>query len=206
MDEQVGRLAQELERLGIDDRTMVLFCSDNGPTWVHELGTTGGLRGRKGSIFEGGIRVPAFVRWPDKIPGGKPIDVPISTSDLMPTVLSAAGAPIPEGHHFDGENVLPVLTRSTATRTRPIGFQSPRLLSQARDTKAWRKRGGRQMAWMEGDYKLISVDEGKTWSLFDLRRDPGEKHDLAAEQPQRVAAMRARCEKWGEDCRRSRGK
>jgi len=200
MDEAIGRLLAGLEELGIAENTLVWFCSDNGPTWVHDLGSTGGLRGRKGSLHEGGIRVPAAVRWPTALEGGRAIDAPMSTSDIMPTVLTAAGIAPPSDRPLDGEDVGPILSGRAGMRASAIGFQSPRLESQAKDTKAWMQTGGTQLAWMEGRWKLLSMTGGESFELYDLASDPFEEHDLAAAEPERVARMSAALESWRESC------
>jgi len=200
MDEAIGRLAAGLEKLDVVDDTLLWFCSDNGPTWVHEHGTTGGLRARKGSLYEGGIRVPALVHWPAGLEGGRSVDVPIVTSDLLPTALAAAGSGPPRHVELDGEDVLPILAGKRKQRTRPIGFQSPRLESKARDTKAWMQIGGLQLAWIDGDEKLVSMDGGKSWQLYDLRFDRAEQNDVSAERPERVTAMRQALESWRRRC------
>jgi len=200
MDEAIGRLVAGLEEQGSADNTLLWFCSDNGPTWVHELGTTGGLRDRKGSLYEGGIRVPAIVRWPAGLQGGRTIAEPMSTSDLLPTTLSAAGIDPPEYRRLDGEDVLGVLRGEHPHRARPIGFQSPKLESQAKDTEAWKKRGGLQLAWIDGAWKLISRDGGESWQLYDLAADPDEQTDLAAGQKERALRMRDELLAWSADC------
>jgi len=200
MDEAVGRLVRELEAAGLAENTLIWFCSDNGPTWVHELGTTGGLRGRKGSLREGGIRVPAFVYWPAGLSGGRTVSEPLSTSDILPTLLTQASVEPPPGRPLDGEDVTAILRGERAHRARPIGFQSPRLESEARDTKAWMQTGGLQLAWIAGQWKLFSDDAGESWELYDLDQDPGEERDVAAAAPERVARMREELESWRADC------
>ncbi len=200
MDEAVGRLVAELEAEGIAENTLLWFCSDNGPTWVHELGTTGGLRGRKGSLWEGGIRVPAFVRWPAGFEGERTLSEPMSTSDLLPTALRVAGVEIPDDRPIDGEDVLSILAGESEHRARPIGFQSPKLESQAKDTKAWMQRGGLQLAWIDGPWKLVSMDGGESWELYDLASDPAEARDVAGEHPERVRHMREQVDRWTESC------
>ncbi len=202
MDEQVGRLMDELDVLGIADSTIVMFCSDNGPTWVHDHGQTGGLRGRKGSLHEGGIRVPAFVHWPDGLGGARTVSTPLSTSDLLPTMLAAAGAALPD-RPIDGRDVLAILRGEATTLDRGIGFQSPKLNSTSQDTKSWADIGGLQLAWIEDRYKLVSMDGGSVWELYDLREDRAEAHDVAGEHPRRVESMRAALMDWRESCARS---
>ena len=200
MDEAIGRLVAGLDELGVGDDTLLIFCSDNGPTWVHEYGTTAGLRGRKGSLYEGGIRVPAFVRWPAGLEGGRSVDVPMVTSDILPTALAAAGQPPLEHIELDGEDVLPILSGKRTQRARPIGFQSPRLESSARDTNAWMQIGGLQLAWMDADEKLVSMDGGESWQLYDLATDRAEEHDLSLQRPERVTEMRAQLAAWRDRC------
>ncbi len=197
MDDAVGRLVAGLEELGVADDTLIVFCSDNGPTWVHELGSTGGLRERKGSLHEGGIRVPAFAYWPAGLPSGTSCATPMVTSDLLPTACAASGIDLGDGDAtLDGEDLMDVWRGERIGRSRPIGFLSPRLASAAQDTTAWMNTEGLQMAWVDGDEKLISTDGGTTWQLYNLESDPAESDDLADRRPERVKEMRTSFDAW----------
>ena len=199
LDDQIGRLRQELRRLGMAENTLVVFCSDNGPSYTHKLGRAGPYRGWKASLLEGGIRVPAIVEWPRGFPGGRVIDVPLVTSDLFPTVVKLAGARVKHQPPLDGTDILPVLTGRTAVRNGPIFFQSP--LKNANDP--WARPDTYQAAVQTGEYKLLTLDSGESWQLYDLASDPYEQNDLSVSHPDLVATMSAELNRWSESCRQS---
>jgi len=198
MDEQVGRLRRELRELGLAEDTFLLFCSDNGPTYVHPHGSAGPFRGRKASLLEGGIRVPAAVEWPRRLKGGRSIAVPLVTSDLFPTVAAIAGAARGTAP-LDGIDILPVLTGEADGRASPIFFQSP--LKNADDP--WARPDTYQAAVQAGRFKLLTLDSGQTWSLYNLESDPGETHDLASVHATETARLRTELLRWSDDCQRS---
>jgi len=191
MDEQIGRLRATLRQLGIADRTIVWFCSDNGPEGPaprgRTQGTTKGLRGRKRSLLEGGIRVPGLVEWPGHVPAGRVVTTPCCTSDYVPTVLDVLGLAC-DGCRDprDGISLWPAIRGEMTQRPKPIGFEH-----------------GRQRALIDNRYKLYSSDGGRRYALYDVVADPGETRDLAAEEPQRAAQMQQMLEAWRADCRRS---
>lgn len=203
MDEQIGRLRATLKNLGIADNTILWFCSDNGPSWVHELNSAGGLKGKKGSLWEGGIRVPAVLEYPKLFKEHKVIHAPVTTSDLFPTLLKWAGVKAPANRSIDGIDVTDIVSEARESRPSPIGFQSPVLQTDARSTSAWLQYSGRAMVWLDNNYKLISDHEGKTWALYDLSKDRKEEIDLAASNPERVERMKKDLLKWVESCSRS---
>jgi len=174
MDEQIGRLREELRALGISQHTLLWFCSDNGP-----IGEGGDLRGKKGDLTEGGLRVPGVLEWPARVPEGRSCAVRATTSDLLPTVLAAAGVPLPGGRPYDGIDLLPAIDGELRERPTPIVFESERAI-----------------ALIEGAFKLLSVDRGESFELYDLAADPGERDDLAAERPERVVAMSETLRRW----------
>ena len=195
MDEQVGRLRAELRSLGVADTTMLWFCSDNGPAGrgggtrqtpgARQQGSAGPFRGRKGSLYEGGVRVPGMLVWPERIGQPRAVNVPCVTSDYFPTILDVLGYQLPraETRPFDGISLLPLIDGKMSRRDRPIGFESKKQLSLVGDR-----------------YKLYSADLGKTFELYDLIVDPGEKNDLAAEKPEMVAAMARTLQAWRASC------
>lgn len=157
MDEQVGRLVAFLKERGIYENTIIFFCSDNGPE-IGTPGSTGELRGRKRDLYEGGIRVPAFVVWPSRLEGGERTSSIAVTSDLMPTFSELLRLPeVP--YELDGESLLPVFGKGRG-RTGPLVF-------------LYRKQG----AVMEQQYKLL-YREGK-YELYDIQADPMEKNDIS---------------------------
>ncbi len=178
MDARVGDVLAELDRRGLHEDTIVIFISDNG---ADSNGSNGRLRGGKGSLWEGGIRIPCLLRWPRVLAAGRDIDQVAITMDLAPTLLAAARVPMPGRHRFDGVNLLPVLE----------GRQAP----FAR-TLFWRyKRGeARRKAVRRGTMKLV-VDDGRT-ELHDLARDETEQHDLAGAEKDVVAEMSRLLTAW----------
>jgi arylsulfatase A-like enzyme len=188
LDDAVGRVMQTLRDGGMDKNTLVVFLSDNGgPTAPINSNVNGSrndpYRGGKRQLSEGGIRTPMFASWPGVIPAGSRCVEPLSTLDLTPTFLAAAGAAADDAS-LEGVNLLPLWRGDVKTLP-------PRAL-------AW--RFGWQFAIREGDWKLVrwKHDDGKgfTDGLFNLRDDPGESHDLRSAQPKRAKALAAAWLKW----------
>ena len=119
MDRAVGHLRNELRQLGIAEDTLVWFTSDNGAS---PPGCNGGLRGRKATLWEGGIRVPTVIEWPARFPEPAVIDVPCGTVDIYPTLLAIAGIEVPEHPPLDGIDLLPILEERLGERPDPMGF------------------------------------------------------------------------------------
>jgi arylsulfatase A-like enzyme len=178
MDEQVGRLWTELERLGVADNTMLWFCSDNGPE-NRTPGSSGPYRERKRSLYEGGVRVPAFCVWPDQLAGGSQTEAPIFTSDYLPTILQYLEINYPDDRPLDGVDVRALLTGERTIRNAPMGF--------------WFNN---RRSWLTDRYKLISTDAGKSYELYDLQLDAAEKHNIAAENPLLVEQMKVSLLTW----------
>ena len=174
MDEQIGRLRSSLREWGVSDETIVWFKSDNGPSYIHDYNSAGPLRGGKAELFEGGIRVPAIMEWPALFSDHKIVNEAISTSDLFPTLLSMAGIEYKSQVSLDGENVLPVISDGVK-RNKPIGFIAP-LPNRLRPFQSTAEE---QFAFMQGDYKLLSIDGGTTFQVYDIVNDPGEQSDLS---------------------------
>jgi arylsulfatase A-like enzyme len=187
LDEQVGRLRASLRELGVADDTMLWFCSDNGPEGRtgKAPGSAGPLRGRKRSLYEGGVRVPGIVEWPGHIRPGS-TDVAAVTSDYLPTVLDVLDVPYPDERPVDGVSLKRVIVGQSTTRGKPIGFQSKN-----------------QVAWHDGVKKLYSGDGGKTWQLYDLSIDVGEANDIAAKNGPLVKQMVKAVTAWQASCKAS---
>ncbi len=187
MDEQMGRLRAELRSLGVANDTMLWFCSDNGPegsSHKDSVGSAGPFRGRKRSLYEGGVRVPGLLEWPRRIVRPRVIDMPCSTADYFATVVAVLGYTLKgKPRPYDGVNLLPALGGSMEERPRPIGFES-----------------GNQLALTGNRYKLYSKNKGQTWELYDLHKDPGEKHDIAQATPRVVDAMSRTLADWRQSC------
>jgi len=195
MDRQIGRLRCELRRLGIADDTIVWFCSDNGPSYVHNWNSAGPLRGGKATLWEGGIRVPAIVEWPSRL-AARAVSAPLGTVDFHPTLLATVGVDVPGQPQLDGLDVMPLLTGGRDTRGEPMAFQS---LNNNPDRPALE---GKTMQYAMSDerWKLLSRDDGATWQLYDLDTDIGESTDIAADHSEAVADLRARLDEWLTSC------
>ncbi len=179
MDDGVGAILKTLGRLDLDRETLVFFFSDNGAT---KHGSNGALRGHKGSLWEGGHRVPAIARWPGRIAPGSVTDATGISLDLMPTILAATGVNAPASYRPDGIDLGPVLFGKAVSRPR-------RLFWGYRD----------QFAVRDGDWKLIVGRDDSPPQLYNLSDDLGEKIDVAAEQPARVQTMSALLQTWRAD-------
>ncbi len=182
MDEQIGRLKQTLDQLGIEDHTWIWFASDNGPE-RDTPGSAGPFRERKRSLYEGGVRVPAFTVWSSGMMPGRRLKAPVVTSDYLPTIVEALDLPFPKDVTLDGTNVYKILLGRKRKRRSPIGFQYPG-----------------KMSWVTDRYKLISTDEGNSFELYDLIEDPSETINIAKLQPKRVKKMKAELLEWVADC------
>jgi len=203
LDEQVGRIRRRLQEFGVEGNTMLWFCSDNGPEGNpgpvdRHRGTAGPFRGRKRSLYEGGIRVPGLLVWPDKISAARTVDTPCVTSDYLPTILDAAGMEFASDRPLDGVSLLPIIEGRQTNRSQAIGFEL---------------RG--QSALLDDRYKLVHnsdesrprSDNGQTpyeeWELYDLLSDPSETKNIASEQPAIVSKMKMLLEDWQASCHRS---
>ncbi len=185
MDAHIGRILDRLDELGLADNTLVMFTSDNGTTYTggvdaEYFASTGGLRGLKGSVYEGGIRVPFIARWPGRISAGSVTDHVSAFWDVMPTLAEVAGMPIPAG--TDGVSFLPTLLGAGEQREHEALY--------------WEYHGlwnGAQAARI-GDWKGVRLgghdDPDAHIELYDLGADPRETNDVAAEHPDLVRRMR----------------
>lgn len=192
MDEAVGRLADALERLGLADRTVVVFTSDNGGLTLPGCKRTPvtrniGLRAGKGSAYEGGVRVPLLVKWPGVTSPGGVTDTPAITNDLYPTILEMTGTPDAPDHIFDGESLVPILKNPAATRRSPLFWHYPHY-----------HPGGATpySAMRDGDWRLVEFFEDDRTELYHLRDDPEESRDLAALMPEKAKELKSKLEAW----------
>jgi arylsulfatase A-like enzyme len=199
MDEQMGRLRSELKRLGIEENTMLWFCSDNGPTKVkNSNGSSGGLKGGKRSLFEGGVRVPGLLIWPQVVKEPRVVSIPCSTSDYFPTILDVVGLQLPD-RPYDGISLLPLLKGEMNERPKPLYFEHPSRMSLAFKEN----NPENQTAVIDNRYKIVSIDDGKTCQLFDLLEDRAEKKDIAKQHPEVMQRMLKELEAWRQSCKDS---
>lgn len=215
LDDCLGRVFARLRELNLEDNTLVLFTSDNGP-WFG--GSTGGLRGMKGSHFEGGYRVPMLARWPGKIPAGHVSHAPAVTMDLFATVLAAANVPPPADRTIDGKNILPLLTSDATSPHEAILGHAGARLACIRDARwklhvlapgkgfktlspgeAWIDPRGPDGVTILAPYEqahpsqypgLQTGDDPRPMMLFDLANDPGEQQDVSAEHQDVVQRLK----------------
>ena len=193
LDEGVGRVLDHLRARGLEDRTIVVFTSDNGgqmnvdpPARPGEPATRNApLRSGKGSLYEGGIRVPMIVRWPGITPRGAVSEAPVLLADLFPTLLRAAGRPLPDG--IDGLDLSALLRDPAARLGRDaLYFHYPHYYETTTPAGAVRA----------GDWKLLEYFEDGRTELYNLSADPGEERDLASFEPARAAELRTRLARW----------
>lgn len=185
LDIQMGKLNKKLESLGIKGNTCIFFCSDNGPE-NGTPGSSGNFRARKRALYEGGVRVPAFVSWPDKISSNQKTNFPAVTSDYLPTILDMLSLKTPKNLELDGISLLPAINGDQEHRNSPIGFLYP----------------GR-MSWVTQTYKLISVDKGESFELYNLIEDPSELNNIITSEPDLAKTMQTSLDKWIEGVKNS---
>ena len=201
IDDNMGRLLAALDESGARENTIVIFLTDNGP---QQERYKAGLRGRKGQVYEGGIRVPCFIRWPARFEPGE-IDAAAAHIDIVPTLLAACGAQAPDGVHLDGVDLLPLLNRETATLPdRELFFQWHRGDVPER-YRAFAVRGSHYKLVQAGGGGNRPLPEDPPFELFDLANDPYEQHDVAGEHPEEVARLKARYDDWFADVGATRG-
>jgi arylsulfatase A-like enzyme len=190
LDAAIGRVLKALDASGLGGNTLVAFTSDNGATF--ETGNKGAsafhdsnrpFRGQKRSLEEGGIREPAFVRWPGRVPAGRRIDDPVHMIDVMPTFLAAAGGTVDPGWKVDGANLLDFWTGKAKAPDRTLFWE-------------WQVEGGNMHAASRGDFKLLEI--GGNQFLYNIRNDPGERRTLAAEYPEIFKQLQAELKAWLE--------
>jgi arylsulfatase A len=183
VDQNVGRIMETLEKLKLADDTIVIFTSDNGGTDRY----TPPLKGGKGQLYEGGIRVPAVVSWPGLKNQGVQSDIPICTIDWYPTLLELAGLSVPHGTNLDGISLASVFQGEAPPKRERLFWHFPCYVGKATPSSAIR----------EGDFKLIEFFEnGGHVELYDLRQDPNEQQDLATTMPDKVKGMHQTLKAW----------
>ena len=179
LDDGVGDVVAKLKAEGVFDNTLLFFLTDNGGSKAMQANNTP-LRGFKGSLEEGGIRTPFIVTWPARFRGGRTVETPVISNDILPTALDAVGK-LPADNDFDGKSLLGLLTGKATTH---------------HDTLYWSKGGDGEWAVRRGNWKLRAVKERR--ELFDLAKDPSERTNLAARRPEMVKTLTAAYETWIE--------
>ncbi|MFO0899153.1 MAG: sulfatase-like hydrolase/transferase [Pirellulales bacterium] len=172
-DDAVGKVADKVRELGLEQDTIFYYTNDNGGPPNDIAANNAPLSGTKFSLWEGGIRVPSFVTWPGHLPAGRDFETPVISLDIFPTLLAAARVDAPTSKQLDGVNLLPALEGGSLF---------------------WRLN--QTWAIREGHWKLTLPERGESIQLFDLAADPAEEHDLAAQQPAVVERLTQAWTRW----------
>jgi arylsulfatase A len=199
LDRAIGNYLAAIEEMGLKENTIVIFTSDNGPApwskgyFERSYGETGGLKGRKRYLWEGGIRVPCLIRWPATIPAGQVNDVPVSNVDFLPTLAGICGIDIPVDLHIDGSDISPLLTGKEFNRELPLNwhfygpFDGPNSVLRSGDwiiTASWNggmySRGRFTRSWI----REIKSAELTDFELFNIREEISQETDLKNEYPE----------------------
>lgn len=210
VDESVGRVLKKLKELGLEDNTIVVFFADNGGMSAANFGNPGRvvgvnkldqafstsnlpLRGGKGWLYEGGIREPLIIKWPQQGKQGTTCDVPVTSVDFYPTILDMIGIKVaPSKHVQDGMSITSLVKgdkkKQAGLKERPIFWHFPHYSNHGMQSP-----GG---AVRLGDYKLLDYLENNTVQLFNLAKDPGEQNDLSKKEPQKAKELKALLDKW----------
>ncbi len=188
LDWGIGEVLATLKEQSLDQNTLVVFTSDNGPWWQ---GNPGFTRGRKMLTFDGGFRVPFIARWPGVIPAGTLSDEMSMNFDLFPTCLQLAGVPLPPDRIIDGEDILPVLTGASSSPHDTLYFYDTRTLLAVRHQQ-WKY------------HRRFRTDNAGYWPLkqgpflFDLERDPNESYSLIESEPETAAELASMLDAWDD--------
>ena len=180
MDDAVGRVLAKLREHGLEERTLIFFISDNGGPTRQTTSSNGPLRGYKGQVWEGGIRVPFVVQWKGRVPGGRVDERPVISLDIHPTAVAAAGGAVSPDWKLDGVNLVPFLAGEEAGRPH--------------DTLCWRM--GTRHAIRQGDWKLLVETDQTDSALFNLAEDVGERSNLAARHLEVLETLQAAYDAW----------
>ena len=185
VDTSIGRIMAKLESLGLTKDTLVIFTSDNGglPYVVNPL------RGSKGLLYEGGIRVPGAISWPGVIPSGKSFDEPVASIDFMPTILEATGTPLPKNQPTDGISLLNQVKTAAPLKRNALYWHFPCYIGKGEPMSLLRS----------GDYKLIQKFAGPTFELYNVKKDPSEETDLAKTEPAKLEELKKLLFAWQKE-------
>ncbi|MBT5690943.1 MAG: sulfatase-like hydrolase/transferase, partial [Opitutae bacterium] len=212
MDRSIGRVLDRLDKHGVADNTIVVFMNDNGGggSTRHYAGHSRNyannkpLRGHKFDVLEGGVRVPLIIRWPKRAPTGKVYREMVSSTDVFPTLVAAAGLQMPKGQPTDGVDLLPFITVKNSSKPHEwLCWQN----------RSWfpRQKGGygvptpkvHNSAIRKGNWKLVRMNEkigsdaaAPAWKLYDLKKDIGEQKDLAKQHRDVVKDLGTQFDKW----------
>jgi arylsulfatase A-like enzyme len=197
MDKQLGRLFDGIRQLGLDERTLIIFASDNGALPTFQGARSAGLRGSKLSLYEGGVRLPFIARWPGHVPTGRVDDETVFAAvDLLPTLCAISGAVLPDDAALDGEDRSAALWGKGVARSRALFWE------YGRNTTAFKYPAGRDrspnLAVREGPWKLLINADGSGAELYNVVTDRAEEHDVAAQQSELTHRLRQAALTWRE--------
>ena len=192
MDRAVGKVLDTLRTLNLEEDTLVFFISDNGGQTQKSTSSNMPLRGFKAQLYEGGIRVPFLVQWKNHLPRSETYKFPVSTLDVYPTAVAAAGGKLDPQWKLDGVNLLPYLRAENKTRPHKTLF--------------WRVGEGARYAVLHGDWKLILAKGNSIPQLFNIANDIGETEDLASENPEIVKQLQTLFDQWSSQMEPNRWK
>jgi len=191
VDESVGRVLETLKDLGIEKNTVVIFTSDNGG--FYNATSNAPLRANKGAYYEGGIRVPLIIKWPGVTKPGWVTAEPVTSTDLYPTCLAAAGLPLRPNQHLDGLNLQPLLARGTSLGRSSLFWHFPHYNEHPSSVPSSVVR--------RGPWKLIETFDPEGIELYNLANDLSETNNLAAAQPEMVSDLRGELDAWRKEVR-----
>lgn len=185
VDHEVGRLLATVDDLGLRDRTLVMFTSDNGPETLNRYkgsershGSSGPFRGMKLHMYEGGFRVPGIVRWPGKVAPGRVSGEPVGVVDVLPTFCAAANVAVPADLILDGTSLLPLFEGKPLARPKPLYWRFDRAIG-----------GPWKAALRDGPWKLLADGALEKFALYNLETDPGETRDMANVEADRLRSL-----------------
>ncbi|MEX2566247.1 MAG: sulfatase-like hydrolase/transferase [Cyclobacteriaceae bacterium] len=194
MDLAAGRVLNALKSRGLENNTMVFFASDNGP---YRMGSQGELRGLKGEVYDGGIKVPGFFSYPGVFPGNREIDTPIWFQDLLPTISELCGVEIPAGRKYDGINLLPLLQGGSVIREKPMLWffyrSSPEIAMRMGDYMLVARADDKvpRTHWIsDADMNFIKNIQPEFFELYNLEDDVGQQRNLAGTEPEKLEHMK----------------
>lgn len=203
MDTNVGKVLTSLHDLGLEDRTLVIFSSDNGGVGGYQnagirqkdITDNSPLKGGKGMLYEGGIRIPYIFRWPSHIPSGSTCDQPINSVDLYPTLLEVAGTKRPTDYVLDGTSYLELLKGKTGAPRPPMFWHFPGYLGASGNT--WRTTPCGVIR--DGDWKLLEFFEDGHKELYNLKDDLSEKNNMAKSNPKKTEELYRKLVQWRQE-------
>lgn len=192
MDTAIGKLLKSIDEQGLNDDTLIIFTSDNGPFDANVKP----LRAEKGYLYEGGIRVPMIIRWPGRVSASQKTSTPVITMDIHATILEAANLKPDPTNTPDGVSLLPMLTRQSKLERDSIFFHYPNY--------AFHKKNRMGSAIRSGDYKLIKFYDDDSAELYNLKNDISESKDIADEHPDKAKHLRSELDAWLKKTKASR--